>query len=469
MRRTAQTSLLRMTVPLVVSFWMRSLFTFVDTIYASTIGDAAVAAIGYTLPFEFCFIAAWVGLSTALTSHLSRAMGSADHQWFDRLTRATGKLAAAVIPVFCLVAVGIFAWADRLGLAPEVAENFRIYGTVIVGGSALVAFWSVIPDSVVKAHHDTRATMVAGIISNVINLALNTVFLFLCGWGIFGIALSTVLGRFGGLAYASWRAVGLERSRRASDGPLSPRAATAAVGRSPEGMLLKLALPASVAYMLMAAEGGLVNALLAHTPDATAAIAAYSIFYRILMLSTMPLIATTVAMLPFVARHLGDGNVALVRRSYAQAMWGGAAYIVAVVAPASYFGAGPLVAWLAESPATAAYGISALRLLPLVALVTIPFTLSRPVFEGFQRGQPTAMMAIFRFLILAPPLYYGGLRLGEQWGFGALPGLIFGIFLASVVTSAVFLWWTLRFLHQEIARAPEVPAGAALVVEPARS
>ena len=70
-------SVLRMSAPLIVSFVMRSVFTFVDTIYAAYEGDAAVAAIGLTFPFEFVMIAFWIGLSTGLTSALSRAMGAA--------------------------------------------------------------------------------------------------------------------------------------------------------------------------------------------------------------------------------------------------------------------------------------------------------------------------------------------------------------------------------------------------------
>ena len=66
-----------MAAPLVVSFWMRSLFTFVDTIYAATLGDASVAAIGLSLPFEFLMIAVWVGLSTGLTSRLVARDGRA--------------------------------------------------------------------------------------------------------------------------------------------------------------------------------------------------------------------------------------------------------------------------------------------------------------------------------------------------------------------------------------------------------
>src|SRR5262249_54091867 len=62
----AAPGLLRMTAPLIVSFWMRSLFTFVDTFYAAWLGlgDAPVAAIGLSIPFEFVMAAVWLGLST---------------------------------------------------------------------------------------------------------------------------------------------------------------------------------------------------------------------------------------------------------------------------------------------------------------------------------------------------------------------------------------------------------------------
>ena len=206
-------SVLRMSAPLMVSFVMRSAFTFVDTIYAAIEGDAAVAAIGLTFPFEFVMIAFWVGLSTGLTSSLSRAMGAHQGRRIEQYLQATWRLAAIVSPLFLLLGAAIWFVAPQGGLEDEVYRSFRIYGAVLIGGSAFTTFWSVIPDSVVKAHQDTRSTMWAGIWSNVTNLALNTLFLFGFGWGIFGIALSTVLGRIAGLVYAL-RAAAKHEARR---------------------------------------------------------------------------------------------------------------------------------------------------------------------------------------------------------------------------------------------------------------
>src|SRR2546426_7787304 len=85
-------TILRMAAPLVVSFWMRSLFTFVDTIYASTLGDHAVAAIGLSIPFEFLMIAVWVGLSTGLTSRLARAMGAGEGAKIRQYLRSAWRM-----------------------------------------------------------------------------------------------------------------------------------------------------------------------------------------------------------------------------------------------------------------------------------------------------------------------------------------------------------------------------------------
>src|SRR2546426_8909587 len=198
-----------------------------------------------------------------------------------------------------------------MGLDPGLARKFSVYGAVLIGGSAFTAFWSIIPDSIVKAHHDTRSTMWAGIWSNLINVGLNTLFLFVFHWGVFGIAFSTVLGRFGGLVYALRKAAQHEAARKASgldtDETLDPH---------PMRSLLSLAVPSSMTYGLMAVETGLVNWLLARQPDATESIAAYGIYSRVLQFAIMPIIAAADAGLP----HLPGPSSARTNEAIRQGM-----------------------------------------------------------------------------------------------------------------------------------------------------
>jgi putative MATE family efflux protein len=451
-------SIFAMSAPLIVSFWMRAAFSLVDTVYAATLGDPAVAAIGLAVPFEFLMIAIWVGLSTGLTSNLSRAMGARAPERLEQYVRATWKMVGVVSPLFAAIGVGIWFWAPHMGLEEEVWRAFRVYGTVLVGGSAFNAFWSIVPDSLVKAHQDTRSTMWAGIFSNVINVTLNTLFLFVFGWGIFGIALSTVLGRFGGLAYALVRAGQHERARRAAW-----EAATVRRDRDqrPYRAILSLSFPAALTFMLMSGEVSVLNWLLARTGQPTEAIAAFSIFHRVMLFANQPMIATAVAMLPFAGRLLGEGDVRGIRLAYRQTMLAALAYCALFVAPALLIAAPAIASALAESPVTREYASFGLRILPLACLAGVPFFLARPIFEAMGRGRPGLTIAALRYVLLSLPLAWLGLQAARALDGPGFAGVLAGVILASLAASlTIWLWVRSALREQEEALSEPVPEGA---------
>lgn len=438
-------NVLRMAAPLVVSFWMRALFSFVDTIYASKLGpgsDAAVAAIGLSFPFEFLMIAVWIGLSTGLTSNLSRAMGAGADDRVEQHLKVSTRLAWACVPVFAAIGGSLWFLAPAIAKDPEVARQFAIYGTVLIGGSAFSMFWSVIPDSIVKAHADTKATMWAGIWSNLVNVALNTLFTFVFGWGIFGIALSTVLSRFAGLVYALRKAAVHEARRRAREGPRDPK-----LDPHPYRSTFALAIPSAVTYALMATESGIVNGLLLRLDTAREAVAAYAIFYRAFQFAVMPVIATAVAMLPFAARRFGEHDVAGVRRGLRDAHTAAVVY-AALTVPVFWWAAAPVAAFLAESTVTRDYALFTLRLVPLGVVTSIPFFLVRPVFEGMGRGRPGLVMALVRYVGLTAPCAWLGSRVAQASGFPGMYGLVVGLMAATAIASVMFAAWIRSALRQ---------------------
>jgi putative MATE family efflux protein len=425
-----------MAAPLVLSFWMRSLFTFVDTAYAAWLGDAAVAAIGLTIPLEFLMISCWVGVSNGLTSCLSQAMGARQGARIDQLLATTRRIAWSLVPVFAVIAAGTWYAAPRLGLDPEVARQFAIYSGVLIGGSAFTAFWSILPDSIVKAHHDTRSTMWAGIWSNTINVVLNTIFVFVFHWGILGIALSTVIGRFGGLVYALRKSAAHEAARKAggldTDPTLDPR---------PLRSILALALPAALSYALMALESTVVNFILARQPEATASIAAYGIYYRVVLFAVMPIIATSVAILPFVARRFGAGDLPGIRRAIRRVFRAAVGYSALVVAPAMALGGPALARLLSEAESTTVLTRAALYLTPIACLASIPFFICRPAFEGLRRGRPGLVVTLLRYVVLTGPCAWIGVRAAAAFAQPALYGLLVGLIVASGLASAFFHAW----------------------------
>ncbi len=439
--RQSTPSLLRMASPLVVSFWMRAVVTFVDTIFAARLGDAAVAGIGLTIPLEFLMIAVWVGASTGLTSVLSRTIGARHARKVEQYVALGWRLARAIAPVFALVGAGVWWVAPRMELADDVARAFQIYGTVLISGSAFTAFWSILPDSLVKAHQDTRSTMWAGIYSNVINVILNTLFLFVFHWGIFGIALSTVIGRLGGLIYALHRARLHEEQRRQLRD-----AVVCEPDPEPLRAILELAVPSSITFILMSLETAFVNMLLARMEFATEAIAAYSIYFRIVLFALQPIIALSVALLPYAARRLGQRDHAGIERGFRQAATASTLYSVLIVGPLLVWAAPWLARALSESTTTARYATFAIRTVPLSCLAGALFLMARPVFEAHGRGQPGLIMAVVRYVILTGPLAWAGLWLARTTGHPELYGLLAGLLAAGAISSAAFSLWLRRSL-----------------------
>ena len=278
--------------------------------------------------------------------------------------------------------------------------------------------------------------MWAGIWTNLINVALNTFFIFALGWGIFGIALSTVLGRIGGLVYALMRAAAHER-RRQERGDST----RAGLDSAPYRTVLALAVPSSLTFMLMALESGLVNALLATMKHATEAIAAYAIYYRFVLFGLQPVIATAVAMLPYAARRVGLGDIAGVRTGLRQANVAVGAYCLVVLWPLMWLTAPWLADRLTESPVTHEYTRWALMTVPWACLTGSPFLLCRPVFEALNRGRPGLLMAILRYLVLTGPLAWLGIWLASGLDRPALHGLVFGLIGAATLSSVVFYLW----------------------------
>ena len=436
--------LLKLSAPLVISFWLRSAFAWIDTIFASflydqqgaSLGDASIAAIGLTLPLEFLLTAFWVGTSNGLTARLALAMGSGEGQKVDQLKRAGGLIVTALGVIFLVVAGFVWWSAHRVGLDPVVADQFQIYATVLMAGSAVTSFWSILPDSVIKAHHDTRSTMWAGLYSSIANIALNALFLFVFHWGIFGIALSTVLGRFFGLGYAMYRANFHERARR-------KRADQQILGlyNRPIRRILFLAIPSAITFVLMGMESLAVNAIIKDLEGSTSLLAAWSIFDRSVRFLSMPMIAASVAMLPLAARLYGQGDCSSIAVELRTGLKAGTVYVLLLVVPLAVF-LGPLIgAALSDSELTTSLVGQSMYWLPLAVLGLMPFILSRSVFDGLQMPRPGLIAAGVRTVVLVIPLVWIGSRYHDVVGLNVIQGICAGYMLGTLISGLGYWIW----------------------------
>lgn len=440
-----------MAVPLVISFTLRQAFGMVDLVYARFLGDASgVAAIGLFIPFQEVYIALWVGLSAGFTASLANAFGHRDEARIRDLKRTMLRIQGVLVPL--LASGGVVLWTVLPGfdLEPGLLDAFRVYGTTLLIGLPLTGFWSIYPDSIVKAHYDTRSTMLAGIFATATNVTLNTLFVFGFGWGIFGIAFATVLSRLVALTYALTRARWHERRRHAEAGwsqePVRawPRALPT---------MLALALPASLTFALTSAENSLVNGLLTTLPDATVALASYGVYYNLLRLACMPAVAASVATLPFVARMVPEGHHARVRFDIKLVLAIAAGFGLLFTVPVGVLFPDQVAAFFVGEKATEALGEpitrEVLRLLPIAALAGMPFLLLRPIFEGLHRPRLGVIVSLFRFVLLSWPCVLGGRAIAESVGAPATLGIVCGLVTAMGSASLLTIWMARAELHRQ--------------------
>jgi MATE family, multidrug efflux pump len=446
-------SILRLAAPLVVSFWLRSAFAWVDTFFAAELerldairglGDASIAAIGLALPFEFLSIACWVGTSNGLTTHLATAMGAGEDAKIDLLKRATLRIIFALVLVFLGIAAAIWFWADQVIADPLLARQFQIYATILVGGSALTSFWAILPDSIVKAHHDTKGTMWAGLLSGITNVILNAVFVFVFGWGILGIAVSTVLGRIAGLTFALHRARGHERQRLSQ-----AKERVQVVFEKPVRAILNLAIPGALTYVLMALESlavfGLIGKL--SPPDeVTPLLAAWSIFDRTLRFLLMPAIACSVALLPLVARYSGLHDRQAMRHEFRIANRASQAFVLLLVLPSALIFGPWLARVLSDTPSTREFAAQSMPFLPFAVAAASPFFLARSMFDGLQKPRPGLLASFIRAFCFFLPGMLIGYWLSGSLNFSPMYGLCGGATLGFALGSMLINVWTKRLL-----------------------
>lgn len=446
-----------------VSFTTRFLFQFVDLAFAAKFeGTEAVAAIAYFVQFQILMMAVWVGLSAGFTAALADAFGRQDEARVASLKRSMLRLLFLVVPILVALGIGLYWLTPHLGLSPAMADDFQVYATIVFAGMGLTGFWSILPDSVVKAHHDTRSTMHAGLIASFTNVGLNTLFVVGFGWGLAGIAAATVVSRIPSLSYALYRARRLESQRRAQ--PWTAVAPTEATGKQgPLAAILLLAVPSAMTFGL----GGVENAVILYilnrfSEDPVTAIAALGVFSQMLRLSLMPIQATGVAVVPYAASLLPQGAQG------ARTLWRelrttllrfcAASLVVTVVigwifpkSLAGFFvGLDPRRGTDQVSPEA----IQALQWLPLAALSFAAFFMLRPVFEAAQRPSLGSRVAILQSLLFSVPLIVLSSWLAPALGMTRLQGIVVAMVIAGALGSITAYTMVRMLLRERIATTP---------------
>ncbi|MEG2604484.1 MAG: MATE family efflux transporter, partial [Clostridia bacterium] len=236
--------LLRFALPLMLSFMLQQLYTMCDSmIVGQLLGSEAFAAIGSSAYLNWFPLSMLIGLTQGFGVVLGQRFGAKDHEGFRRAFAMSTLLALAVSLLQTGVGVGLlYPFLHMLKTPTELMEHTAAYLRVLWLGLALSGFYNVLATAL-RALGDSRTPFVALVISTVVNIALDYLFLAAFHMGVEGAALATLLSQ------ALATLLCLRGIRRVNDA--TPRKGEWRLHRATLRELLRLGLPPLLSFSVV--------------------------------------------------------------------------------------------------------------------------------------------------------------------------------------------------------------------------
>ena len=408
--------LVRAAWPIAVSMLSYGVMTLVDTLFVGRLGAHALAGVGLGGVSAFFIICFGFGVLRAVKVLSSQAVGAGKRQ-LAQVWLGAGLVFAAVLAL-ASVGAGLLL-ASQLHHIADTAESASA-GSLYLGirtlGAPIVMFYVLL-----REHRyglgDTRAPMVASLVGNVTNIALDVLFLWVLEWGVAGAAWSTVIAQ--GLEVAVLFGIGRRE--------LKPRLPT----RAQLAELWRVGWPTGVQFQLELGSFALLTTIIASMGDVQ--LAAHQVALQVLHLSFLPAAAMSEAAGMLAGQAVGAGRFRLVRTVARQAL-----YVVAIytgLCTLVLVGAGSLIASAFTDEPVLHGAIVSLFFAAAVFQIADGVAITiRGVLRGVGDVRFPAVVGIATAWVCTPPLAW---LLGHQLGWGALGGWI-GLSLEIVLAAAIF-------------------------------
>ncbi len=299
-------------IPLFIGNIFQQAYNLVDAVVVGRfVGKNALAAVGTSFPALFLLIALVMGLTMGASVVVSQLFGAGEIKKMRRAVSTT--LIFLSICALSLTVIGLLVSRKLLMLLqtpPEILEEATVYLHITFAGLLFMFLYNIVA-SFMRALGDSRTPLYFLIISSLLNIGLDLLFVLRYNMGVAGVAWATVVAQAVSvvlsIVYIYWRVDLLK---------LSPRDIVFDWKIFVEAV--RLGIPASIQQTVlslgMVAVQGLVNSF------GSVTIAAYTAACRIDSIAMMPIMNLGLAVSTFTAQNIGASELDRVRRGYRQTL-----------------------------------------------------------------------------------------------------------------------------------------------------
>ena len=340
-------------LPLLLGNLFQQLYNAADTlIVGNFLGPDALAAVSSSGSLIFMMVGFFNGMAVGAGVVISRAYGAGDR---NRLKRAIssdiafGILAGLAITLFAvLFTPSILRWISTPdSLLPISAAYFRIYSAGI--------FFSVMYNvlmGVMNALGDSRHPLYYLIISSLINIVLDLLFVGVLGMGVGSAALATIVSQAASSLLCLRHLI-----KGVGDVSLDVRAIR--LDARELRSIIRFGLPSGMQNSIVGFANTVIQASVNGFP--AAAIAGFGVYAKIEGFVLLPITSFSLAFTTFIAQMTGSGDLRRARRGALEGMAMNLA--VAELVGAVLFVSAPfLVGLFTSDEAVIAYGVRQARI-----------------------------------------------------------------------------------------------------------
>lgn len=183
-------------IPLLIGNIFQQFYSMVDTIIVGRfLGVKALAAVGSTGSMTFLIIGFVLGLASGFSVLVSQKFGANDEEGLKKAVASSIILSTILAIIITIISVFAAKPLLRLMNTPnDIINDAATYITIIFAGTAATFFYNMI-SGILRALGDSKTPLYFLIISSILNVVLDLVFIVNFKMGVSGAAFATVISQ----------------------------------------------------------------------------------------------------------------------------------------------------------------------------------------------------------------------------------------------------------------------------------
>lgn len=392
--------ILSMSLPMVLSMLVSSLYNIVDSYFVAMISEDAMTALSLVFPLQNLVSSIGVGFGVGVNAVIAYHLGAGEQEKADGAATAGLILSALhglLLLVSCIAAAPFFL---SMFTSSEAIIEAGIRYSVIVFAFSITNVISIAFEKIFQAVGRMKVAMAAMLTGCISNIILDPLMIFGIGpfpaMGIDGAALATGVGQL--LSLLVYLAVYLKTPMR-----VRIRRDRIKDGLRMAGRLYSVGIPATLNLALPSVLISSLNAMLSSFSEVYTLI--LGIYYKLQAFLYLPASGFVQGMRPVIGYNNGAGERERVRGIFLAVLAMCAVImligtILCLAIPES------LIGLFTDNPLTLSEGARALRIISIGFVVSSVSVTASGALEGLGKGLPSLVISLLRYIVLIIPLAY---------------------------------------------------------------